>query len=72
MNVMFVNDQEPSMNVVAKTEAEIKQWIESNFDCEWEQVKDIEDVTCFFNQMDEEEIQSMQVEFTDIRVWMQK
>jgi hypothetical protein len=68
MNAMFVNDHEPDMNVVANTEAHIKEWIESNFDCEWEDVKDIEDVTCFFNQMDEEEIQSMQVEFTDLRI----
>ena len=68
MNAMFTNDHEPDMNVVAKTEEEIKQWIESNFDCEWEEVRDIEDVTCFFNQMDKEEIHSMGVAFTDLRI----
>jgi hypothetical protein len=67
MNAMFTNDHEPDMNVVANTEEEIKQWIESNFDCEWEDVKDIEDVSCFYDQMDEEEIQSIGVEFTDLR-----
>jgi hypothetical protein len=65
--VMFVNDHEPDMNVVAKTEEEIKQWIETNFDCKWKDVKDIEDVSCFYDQMDEEEIQSIGVEFTDLR-----
>ena len=65
--VMFVNDHEPDMNVVANTEAHIKEWIESNFYCEWEDVKDIEDVSCFYDQMDEEEIQSIGVEFTDLR-----
>jgi hypothetical protein len=67
MNTMFVNDHEPDMNAVANTEAEIKDWIESNFDCEWEDVKSIEDVTSFYEDMEDEEIQQMQVAFTDLR-----
>ena len=67
MNAMFVNDHEPDMNVVANTEEEIKEWIESNFDCEWEDVKSIEDVTSFYKDMEDEEIQQMQVAFTDLR-----
>jgi len=65
--VMFVNDHEPDMNVVANTEEEIKQWIESNFDCEWEELKSIEDVTSFYEDMEDEEMYSMGVAFTDLR-----
>ena len=67
MIAMFVNDHEPDMNVVANSEAEIKEWIAINFDFEWEDVKDIEDVTSFYEEMEDEEIQSIGVEFTDLR-----
>lgn len=44
------------MNCIAETEAQIKSWIEENFDCEWDEVKDIEDVTSFFTNVEEEDL----------------
>lgn len=43
----FVNDHEPAMNVLSDSEEKIKYFIESNFECEWDYIKDIENVTCF-------------------------
>ena len=54
--VAFLNDHDSEMNCIATTEAQIKSWIEENFDCEWDEVKNIEDVTSFFTNVEEEDL----------------
>ena len=62
--VVFQNDNQKAMNVIANNETDIKNWIESNFECKWEDIKDVEDVTTFEENEDDSFFSS---KFTDLR-----
>lgn len=44
----FINDNEPKMNCIAYSEAVIKKHVE-NWDTTWEEMKNIQDVTAFYD-----------------------
>lgn len=54
--VLFRNDQEPAMNCIADNEQQIAQYIEDNFDVSWEDIKDVEDITTFITNVDDDDI----------------